>query len=141
MAKQTAQSEEVVLRFEFCAFALRCHSPAWAVDGARNELPAPFNLQAVVLEKTITLSWQWPRPEELPAFTQLGYEVKRNDGKTFLAMDTTYADSNLVPSTYSYVVRVRGLAKEKGKKVTYVSDWSEPAGGTIKTHLRRSADD
>jgi hypothetical protein len=109
---------------------------AWAkppADTERNELPAPFNLQAVVLQKTITLTWQWPRPEELPAFTQLGYEVKRSDGKTFQVNGTSYADSNLLPSSYTYVVRVRGVAKEKGKKVTYVSDWSEPAAGVVKT--------
>jgi len=104
----------------------------------RNELPAPINLQAVVVQKTITLSWQWPRPEELPVFAQLGYEVKRQDGKTIMAPGTTYVDSDVAPGTYSYVVRVRGLAKEKGKKVTYVSDWTEPASAAIQSTCGRS---
>ncbi len=112
-------------------------SCAWAAD-VRNELPAPFNLQAVTLQKTITLSWQWPKPEELPVFTHFGYEVKRSDGKTFLASGTTYADEKLAPGSYSYVVRVRGVAKEKGKKVIYVSDWSEPATGVVNATCSRS---
>jgi hypothetical protein len=102
----------------------------WAAD-VRNELPAPYNLQAVVLNKTITLSWQWPRPEELPIFREFGYEVKRTDGKTFLVPGTTYGDVNLAPGTYAYTVRVHALAKEKGKKITYVSDWSGSAKGTV----------
>ena len=116
-----------ILLLNFC-------SVAWAKAPAleRNELPAPYNLQAVVLTKTITLTWQWPRPEALPVFSQFGYEIKRSDGKIFMAPTTTYADDKLAPGSYSYVVRVRGIAKEKGKKVTYVSDWSEPAQGAIK---------
>jgi len=110
-------------------------SCAWAKpkDAERNELPAPFNLQAVTLQKNITLTWQWPKPEELPVFTQFGYELKRSDGKIVMAHGTTYADENLVPGSYSYTVRVRGVTKDKGKKVVYVSDWSEPAAGIIKT--------
>ncbi len=97
----------------------------------RNELPAPFNLQAVVLQKTITLTWQWAKPEELPVFTEFGYELKRQDKKTFLVQSTAYQDEKLAPGSYSYVVRVRGVAKEKGKKIIYVSDWSESAAGAI----------
>src|SRR5258706_4915349 len=108
---------------------------AWAKPSevVRNELPAPFNVQAVVLKKTITLTWQWPRPESLPIFTQFGYEIKRGDGKLFMAPSTTYADDKPAPGSYSYIIRVRGLAKEKGKKVTYVSDWSEPMTGVIQS--------
>ena len=103
----------------------------------RNELPAPTSFSAIVLTKTITLTWQWPRPEELPVFKELGYEVKRSDGKIFRVKDTSYLDANLSPGTYSYVVRVRGLTKEKGKPITYVSDWTESVSGTIKVSCPR----
>ena len=115
-------------------------SLAWAKpkEDVRNELPAPYNLQAVVLKKTLTLSWQWTRSEELPIFKEFGFEVKRSDGKTFLVRGTSYADADLAPGSYSYAVRVRGLAKEKGKRITYVSDWSEHASGTINTSCPRA---
>jgi hypothetical protein len=112
-------------------------SCAWAAD-VRNELPAPYNLQAVVLKKTITLTWQWARPEELPIFKEFGFEVKRGDGKIFHASGTSYADADLPPGSYSYSVRVRGLSKEKGKRITYVSDWSEQASGTIQSTCSRA---
>jgi hypothetical protein len=116
----------------FCAIA-------WAKPhgDVRNELPTPVNLQAVTLNKAITLTWQWQKPEELPVFLEFGYELKRQDGKTFSVSDNTYADTNLSPSSYTYIVRARGLAKEKGKRITYVSDWSEPASGFIKTTCPR----
>jgi hypothetical protein len=104
----------------------------------RNEMPAPYNLQAVVLNKTITLSWQWPRPEELPIFKEFGYEVKRSDGKTSIVPGTTFSDTNLAPGTYSYTVRVHALAREKGKKITYVSDWTGQAKGTIQASCSRA---
>jgi hypothetical protein len=97
----------------------------------RNELPAPINLQAVVLQNTITLTWQWPRPEVLPIFKEFGYEVQRQDGKTILVPGTTYADESLVPGTYAYRVRVRGMRKEKGKRVVSVSDWVGPVSGSL----------
>jgi len=105
---------------------------AFAED-VRNELPTPFGLQAVVLKKTITIAWQWQPPEELPVFSEFGYEIKRQDGKIFRAAGTTFADTGLVPGSYTYEVRARGQSKVKGKRVTYVSDWAGPAGGDIKT--------
>src|ERR1035437_4860919 len=108
----------LLLPFAFCLLPCRSSSAA----DIRNELPAPHSLQAVVLNKTITLSWQWQAPEELPVFLEFGYEIKRQDGKTFQVTGTTFADSALFPGTYSYLVRVRGTAKQKGKRVTYVSD-------------------
>ncbi len=126
-------SRRLLLSFLISATGLA----VWASD-VRNELPAPFNVQAVTLKNTITLSWQWPPPEELPQFTRFGYDVKRQDGKIFSSLETTYTDINLPPGHYSYVVRVRGEAKQKRKKVTYVSDYSEPAGGSIKTTCAHS---
>jgi hypothetical protein len=114
-------------------------APAWRTWAAdvRNELPAPINLSAVVLTKTITLTWQWPRPEELPVFKEWGYEVKRSDGKISRVRDATYFDANLAPGTYSYMVRVRGVSKEKGKLITYVSDWTERVSGTVNASCPR----
>lgn len=106
-------------------------------EDLRNELPAPFNLEATTLKNIITLAWKWPKPEQLPVFTEFGYEIKRGDGKTFRTAVTTYQDRNLSPGSYSYVVRVRGEAKEKGKRVAYVSDWSESAGGEIQLTCQR----
>jgi len=101
-----------------------------AVD-VRNELPAPHSLQAVVLKNTVTLSWQWQAPEELPVFREFGYDVKRQDGKTFHVTAATFADVKLAPGTYGYLVRASGAAKQKGKRVTYVSDWAGPASGVV----------
>jgi len=122
-----------LLQFALCNFQF-CF--VWASD-VRNELPAPINLSALALTKTITLTWQWPRPEELPVFKEFGYEVKRSDGKKFHTQETSFVDVNLPPGTYSYVVRVRGVTKEKGKLVTYVSDWTERASGTIQVRCTR----
>jgi len=124
-----------ILLLPFAISHLPCRS-AFAED-ARNELPAPFSLQAVVLKKTITLSWQWQPPEERPVFSEFGYEVKRQDGKLFRAEGTTFSDSELVHGSYAYLVRARGLSKEKGKRVTYVSDWTGPVGGEIKISCPR----
>ena len=119
-------SRRLLLSLIFLAVAADAKSP-----DVRNELPAPTNFTLVVLKQTITLSWQWPQPEALPVFKEFGYEVKRSDGKTFRAKGMTYTDENLTPGTYSYRVRVRGFSKEKGKLITYVSDWTEAASGTI----------
>jgi len=124
--------------FAICllTFALPSASTAFAED-VRDELPTPTNLQAVVLKKAITLSWAWQAPEELPAFTEFGYEIKRQDGKTFRAPATTWIDAELAPGTYGYMVRARGMTKEKEKPVIYVSDWAGPVDGTIKFTCQR----
>lgn len=109
-----------------------CGIACWAAEEVRNELPAPSNLQAVVLKKTISLTWQWQAPEELPVFTDFGYEIKRQDGKTFRTSAVSWTDSGLAPGAYTYRVRARGAAKEKGGRVAYVSDWTGPVGGEIK---------
>jgi hypothetical protein len=137
-AKRTANREQLTALL--CSLlALLCSSPASAKskDDVRNELPNPFSFQAVVLKKTITLSWQWQPPEELPVFTEFGYEIKRQDGKRFQTSGTTFADVELSSGTYSYLVRARGQLKEKGKPVTYVSDWTGPVGGDIQSSCPR----
>ena len=70
-------------------------------------------------------------------FKEFGFEIKRNDGKSFTSKETTFSDKDLTPGTYSYTIRARGRAKEKGKAVYYVSDFSEPAGGTIRVSCPR----
>jgi len=102
-------------------------------EDVRNELPTPSNLQAVVLKKTLSISWQWRAPEELPVFKEFGYEIKRQDGKMFRAAATPWTDADLFPGAYTYRVRARGLTMEKGKPVSYISDWSEPVGGVIQS--------
>ncbi len=57
-------------------------SLAWSKskEDVRNEVPVPTNFSAVVVKITITLSWQWPRQEELTIFKEFGYEIKRRVG-------------------------------------------------------------
>ena len=105
---------------------------AWAAD-VRNELPGPQGLQAVVLQKTITLSWQWEKPEALPVFSDFGFEIKRQDGKTFFVHGNIFKDAGLFPGSYTYAARARGLVKEKSGRVIYISDWSEAVAGVVKT--------
>jgi len=136
---QKAKGKNIHLHFAICllTFALPLAASAKSHDDVRNELPSPFSLQAVVLKKTISITWQWQPPEERPVFSEFGYEVKRQDGKLFRPEGTTFSDSDLAPGSYSYLVRARGSVKEKGKIVTYVSDWTGPAGGDIKTSCPR----
>lgn len=102
-----------------------------------NDLPAPFNVQAVVINKTITLSWQWQSPESLPQLRDFGYEVLKNDGTSFPVPATTFSDFDLSFGTYSYRVRARASAKRNGKKTLLVSDWSEPANAVIQVACRQ----
>jgi hypothetical protein len=118
----------------FCCF------PLWAKSSPRevhNELPAPYSLQAVVLGQSVSLSWQWQMPEQRPLFLEFGFEVKRSDGKIFSASGTTYTDNRLAAGDYTYLVRARGITKEKRKRVMYISDWSEPVSATIQWTCRR----
>lgn len=106
---------------------LRASKPPEAV----NDIPAPFNIQAVVLNKAVTLTWQWQPPERRPFFTHFGYEILRNDGVAAEAPATTYSDFDLAFGTYSYRVRARGRARAGGRRILHVSDWSEPAAAVI----------
>jgi hypothetical protein len=123
------------LLLSVCFFSVAC----WAAEEVRDELPSPSNLQAVVLKKNISLTWQWQAPEELPVFTDFGYEIKRQDGKIFRTDTVSWTDTDLFPGAYTYRVRARGAAKEKGRRVAYVSDWTGPVGGSIKGSCPRPA--
>lgn len=97
-----------------------------------NDLPVPYNVQAVTLKQAITLTWQWQSPEQKPNFLEFGFEVRRQDGRSTIVPELTYVDQGLPFGSYTYRVRTHGLIKENGKRVTHVSDWSEPVSGTIK---------
>jgi len=98
-----------------------------------NDLPPPFNVQPIVVNKEVTLSWSWQPSDTMPDFMDFGYQVRRNDGKFALISDLTFSDFNVAVGTYSYQVRVIGGNLEKGKRVNHVSDWSEPVGAAVKT--------
>ncbi len=68
--------------------------------GPSNFLP-PTNLQAVVNDNDVTLSWNAPAQG-----TVLGYNIYRDNVKinTTPVVATTYADNNLQPGTYIYAV-------------------------------------
>lgn len=121
---------------------MRCSSSAWAKvplppQDARgpvvNDLPPPYNIQLIVVNKEVTLSWSWQPSDTMPAFMDFGYELRRNDGKLALISDLTFSDFDVAVGTYSYQVRVIGGSLEKGKRVNHVSDYSESAFATVKT--------
>lgn len=95
------------------------------------DLPTPFNLQSVVLNRAVTLKWEWQRPEHLPAFQHFGFEVLRDDKALATVSGTTFSDMSAAWGKHTYKVRVRGGAKERGRKVDHVSDWSEPTTVTV----------
>lgn len=108
-------------------------SPAWAKPPAEvNDLPVPFNVQAVTLKDAIALHWQWQPPQERPDFKNFGFEVRRQDGRSFVASETAWSDQGLGFGSYTYRIRARGTSKESGRRVIHVSDWSEPVSGIIK---------
>jgi hypothetical protein len=97
----------------------------------RAEFMAPVNVQAVTLKNAISVSWEWKKPETLRVYKEIGFDVKRSDGKMFYTKVTAFQDNDLPPGAYSYSTRVRALVKEKGKSLYLVSDWSETVGGKI----------
>jgi hypothetical protein len=97
-----------------------------------NDQPVPFNVQGVVTNHAVNLSWQWQPAEQRPEFTNFGFEVRRQDGKSTVVSGTSFSDTDLEVGSYTYRVRVQGGAKENGKRVTHVSDWSEPVDAVIK---------
>lgn len=99
---------------------------------AINDLPAPYNFQATVLNKSVSLAWEWPKPEHLPAFDHFGFEVMRGTTAIGLTASTGYTDVDVPWGSHIYKVRARGAAKERGKRVEHISDWSAPADATIR---------
>ena len=98
-----------------------------------NDQPVPYNLQSVVTTHAVTLTWQWQAPEQQTLFRNFGFDVRRQDGKSHVVSGTTFSDMDLEVGSYTYRVRVLAGAKENGKSLTHVSEWSEPASAAIKT--------
>ena len=98
-----------------------------------NDLPPPYNIQPVVVNKEVTLSWNWQPSDTMPAFMDFGYELRRSDGKLGLISNLTFSDFDVAVGSYTYQVRVIGGSQERGKRVNHVSDWSEPAFAEVKT--------
>jgi hypothetical protein len=96
------------------------------------DLQAPYNVQAVVVNHDITLTWAWDPPNPGPQFESFGYEILRGSAVLATVSQTSYTDFGLAVGAHTYQVRVKGGAKEAGRKVAHYSAWSEPAGGTIK---------
>jgi hypothetical protein len=107
--------------------------PADARGPVVNDLPPPFNIQTVVVNKEVTLSWSWQPSDTMPAFMDFAYEIRRSDGKLGLVSELTFSDFDVAVGTYSYQVRVIGGSKENGRRVNHVSDYSEPAQATVKS--------
>lgn len=124
------------------------HSPGWAAKSRLPpeasggpmvvDLPSPYNFQLVPLNKTVTLTWEWAKPEGLPAFQYFGFEIQRNGQTIARVADQTYTDLTAPWGTHTYKVRVRGGAKAKKKMLEHVSDWSEPASTTLSVKCIQS---
>src|SRR5262245_40564413 len=85
------------------------------------DLPTPYNLQAVVVNREVTLSWEWDPPSPSPTFSTLGYEVRRATKTLTTVSKTAYTDSRVPIGTHTYQVRTKGTTKQMGKKITLLS--------------------
>src|SRR5690242_17347957 len=70
------------------------------------DLSAPFNLQAVVVNKSVTLSWEWSPPDPAPAFDSFGYEIYRDSAVITIVPETSYTDFSAPIGMHTYKVRV-----------------------------------
>ncbi len=95
------------------------------------DLPPPYDFHAEVYHKSVSLSWNWTKPELLPVFNTFGYEVMRGTQTLKSVPVTAFGDVDLSTGTYVYQVRARGDAKEGGKRVSHISAWTEPQTITI----------
>ncbi len=103
------------------------------LDGiAVEDLAAPYNLQAVVLNRTVTLNWAWDPLDPGPQFLSFGYEVLRDSAVIAIVPKTAFTDFGVPVGSHVYQVRAKGGAKQSGKKVAHFSASSEPAGAEIK---------
>lgn len=97
------------------------------------DLPAPYQVRAVVVNQSITLNWEWHAPDPGPVFENFGYEVFRDSVVIAIVGTTSYSDFNLPPGSYTYQVRAKGGSREMGKPVAHMSAWSEPVDGKIQS--------
>ena len=115
--------------------------PAWAkpklalaqLEGrAVNDLPPPYNLQAVPIQRTVSLSWAWDPPDPGPEFLSFGYEVFRDAAPAAIVAKTAYTDFDAPVGSHTYQIRAKGGTKEKGQLIAHFSDFSEPVESPIK---------
>src|ERR1019366_10040373 len=67
-----------------------------------------------------------------PEFTSLGYEILRDTAVLTIVDKTAFTDVDVPIGTHHYKIRVKGGAKENGKKTAHFSDWSEVAEAVIQ---------
>src|SRR5437762_561124 len=114
------------------AYAAAPKVPAANLEGVQVEdISAPYNLQAVVLNKNVTLNWAWDPPDPSPPFQSFGFEVVRDEAPIAIVPKTSHTDFDVPIGTHTYKIRAKGGSKEAGRKVAHVSAWSEPAGAEI----------
>ncbi len=121
-------------KFLSCCAAFYCLLSPYAVDAKAltvEDLPTPYNLQSVVKNQSVTLSWTWEPPNPGPTFQSFGYEVFRGTGGVAVVGKTAWTDFGLPIGTHTYKVRIKGVSKEMGKRVTHLSGWSEPVSAKI----------
>src|SRR5215467_10759539 len=75
-------------------------------DITANDLPNPYNLQAAVLNQSVTLTWAWEPPNPGPTFQTFGYEVFRDTGIVAVVPKTAFTDFRVPVGSHSYKVRV-----------------------------------
>src|SRR5580765_3314694 len=80
------RSSKILILAAYCAlrtahavYAEPKLAPAHLEGQTVNDLSSPYNLQAVTLNQTVTLNWEWVPPDPGPAFQSFGYEVSRDD--------------------------------------------------------------
>lgn len=93
------------------------------------DLPAPFNVQKVLIRKTVALSWSWQIPEHSPDFTSFGYEVQRDSQTLVITSKLGETDFEVPPGRHVYRVRARGTFRKD--EAAHVSEWSEPMDITL----------
>jgi hypothetical protein len=107
--------------------------PPAKLEGLQVEdLPAPYNLQAVTTKNSVGLSWAWEPPDPGPHFQSFGFEIFRDDVFFTIVGETAYTDFNVPIGAHTYKVRAKGGSKDLGKKVAHMSGWSEPASATLQ---------
>jgi hypothetical protein len=107
-------------------------APAHLVGKATEDMAAPYNLQAVVDNHTVSLGWSWDAPDPSPTFLSFGYEIIRDTAVIAIVSQTAFTDFAVPIGSHTYKVRAKGESKDLGKRIAHYSAWSEPTDVTIK---------
>jgi hypothetical protein len=116
----------------YAVFSAPKLAPAKLQGEVVNDLPAPYNLQAVTAKRDVSLSWEWDPPTATAEFITFGYEVMRGSTVIAIVPRTAYTDLNVPIGNHTYKIRAKGTSKEVRKKLARYSGPSEPAYATIK---------